>query len=160
MRRLRLVVLAVAAGLSGCGLPGDVMTNPAEAPVEVDPRAAARVITAIRAENGLGPVATDPGLNAVAEEYADALAAAGVVSHNVGGRFSERIRGRGYANAAENLGGGYRSLDEAMAFWVASPGHFANLLLPGATHIGIATAFDAASPYRNFWVLILAQPED
>ncbi|MGD9737839.1 MAG: CAP domain-containing protein [Bauldia sp.] len=162
MRRLLVLLFAAAAALAGCagGLPGDVMVSPAETPVEVSPSAAARMVTAIRAENGFGPVTADPGLNAIAEDYANALAAAGVVNHTVGGSFPERIRGRGYTDAAENLGGGYRSLDEAMAFWVASPGHFANLLTPGATRIGIATAFDGASPYRNFWVLILAAPAD
>lgn len=159
-----LAVLVVAFALAGCAasdrLPGDVMLNPATASVRVDPAAAARLVSAIRAENGFGEVGVDPQLNAIAQDYADAMAEAGVVTHTVGSRFSERIGGRGYGAAAENIGGGYRSLAEAMDFWVASRGHFANLLTPGVTDIGIATAFDADSPYRTFWVLILAEAPD
>lgn len=159
--RRSVFVLIAALLMAGCvaesGLPGTVISNPATAPVRVDPAAAARMVSAVRVDNGLSGVSADAALNAIAQRYADRMAAAGVVSHELGGSFQQRM-GSGYVAAAENIGGGYRSLDEAMAYWIASPGHFANLVTPGVTRIGIASGFNAASPYRTFWVLVLAEP--
>lgn len=157
-----LTVLFVLA-LAACrpALDGEVIANPATAPVAVDPAEAARLLSDIRAAEGLGPVRVSPALNAIAADYALVLASSGVVDHNIGGRLRGRLDAAGYQwrEAGENLGGGYRSLEEAFANWQASPGHNANLLAANVTEMGIATAFNADSPYRTFWVLLVALPE-
>lgn len=164
LRFLPATLFVVAAALSACnaGLPPntEVIDNPATAPVRVDPAEAARMLSEIRAEQGLPPVTASATLTAIAQDYADVLAAAGVVDHHFGSTLAGRLDEGGYvwAIAAENLGGGYRSLAEAFARWEASRSHRENLFAPDVTEIGIATAFNIDSPYRTFWVLLLGRP--
>jgi uncharacterized protein YkwD len=158
------ILLAAFGTLSGCGRvsapEAEVISNPATAPVPVDPAEAARRISALRAEDGLGPIVVSAELTAVAQAYADRLAAAGEVRHDLDGSLRSRLADGGYVwmAAGENIGGGYHSLDEALDRWTASPEHLENLLQPLFTEIGIATGFNIDSPYRTFWVLILAVP--
>ncbi len=158
----RLALLVMLVALAGCTETPqvEVISNPATAPVPVDPAEAARIINAFRADNGVPPVRVNAALNAIAQDYADRLAAYGQLTHELGGNLASRLRRGGYAYlaAGENLGAGYRSIDEAVARWEASPGHRANLLEAPLTQMGIATAFNIDSPYRTFWVLVLAAP--
>jgi uncharacterized protein YkwD len=75
--------------------------------------------------------------------------------------FSERLKAGGYNArvAAENIGAGYHTLAEAFSGWRDSPPHRTNMLLAGATRIGIAAAYAPKSKYRVFWALILAAPD-
>ncbi len=163
---LRLGLMAALLALAACSTAsvptegGEVISHPAEAPVPVDPAEAARIISSVRAENGLGPVTVSAQLNAIAQNYANVLAAKGAVAHDLDGRLQDRLSRAGYTVliAGENIGGGYRSIGEAFDHWEHSPPHLANLLLPPYTKIGIATSFNMSSPYRTFWVLILALP--
>ncbi len=160
MRLRQVIAILFAIGLAGCQ-PGEVISDPATAPVIVDPVEAAQMLSSIRAAQGLGPVRVSSQLNAIAQRYANLLAAEGVVSHTLRGTFADRLRDANYRwlVVGENLGGGYRSLEEAFARWNASPSHRDNLLAVPVTDMGIATAFNASSPYRTFWVLIVALPE-
>jgi len=165
MKLRQVAALALGLALAGCtpelALEGEAISSPALAPVEVDAADAARMLSQIRASEGLSSVVASPTLNAIAQGYADVLARAGVVSHTVDGIFADRLRAGGYVwvVAGENLGGGYRSLEEAFQRWRASPPHNANLLMPEINEVGIATAFNVESPYRTFWVLIVGRSE-
>jgi uncharacterized protein YkwD len=153
------------AALGGCSTVapsserGEIITDPAREPVSVDPQEAARMVSAIRAQYGLNAVTVSAELNALAQDYADQLAAAGEITHDLTGTLRIRLTRAGYAflMASENIGGGYRSIDEAFERWSASRTHLSNMLLP-VTQVGIATGFNIRSPYRTFWVLILAYP--
>jgi uncharacterized protein YkwD len=70
------------------------------------------------------------------------------------------LRRAGYAAsaAAENIAAGQRSLSEAFAGWVASPSHRSNLLLAGATRIGVAAMSAPNSSYRAYWTIVIAAP--
>ena len=87
------------------------------------------------------------------------MARAGVMSHEIGGSFSSRIRKAGIqaGSASENVAMGQASLREAMESWKASSGHRSNMLTRSATRIGLARANDAGG--RPYWALILASPE-
>jgi len=164
MRRgaLFAIFVLLTGALSACMQSGpDVIDTPAAAPVIVRPAEAADLLSGIRAEEGLPRVVVSPTLNAIAEAYADRLAAADEVRHDLGSTLAERLAAGGYLwiEAGENLGGGYRSLEEAFERWYDSAAHRRTMVAPGVTEIGIATAFNAASPYRNFWVLLVARPE-
>jgi hypothetical protein len=50
-------------------------------------------------------------------------------------------------------------LDTAAAASMIS-GYRANMLLKGATRIGIAAVYTPTSKYKVYWALILAEPED
>ena len=164
MRRVARIAIVVllTGGLSACVQSGpEVIDNPATAPVIVSPAEAAAMLSGIRAEEGLPPVGVSARLNAIAGAYAQRLAAAGEVRHDLDSSLGERLAAGGYLwiEAGENLGGGYRSLEEAFQRWYDSPGHRRTMLAPGITEIGIATAFNGASPYRNFWVLLVGRPQ-
>jgi uncharacterized protein YkwD len=164
MLSIRPAVLVLALALAGCG--GEpVATGPIDARFErqvaatrLDPGAAVAALTAYRASHDLGAVRLDPALTAMAQRQADAMVAANTLSHNVAGAFTTRLASAGVdaPEAGENLGGGYFSLDHAMAGWRGSSEHNANLLMRNATRIGIAIAKDPRTRYGVYWALELA----
>jgi uncharacterized protein YkwD len=130
--------------------------------VAVDAAMAASMVSGFRANNGLGAVAVDANLNAIAQAQADAMARADRVSHSLDGRFSSRLLRAGYEAdiAVENIGAGYRTLAEAFSGWRDSPEHRANMLRDGVTRMGIATAYTPGSKYKVFWSMVLAKPSE
>lgn len=129
---------------------------------QLDPAAAASMISGYRQNNGLGPVVLDPGLMQMAEQQARAMATKDKLDHNVAGSFKDRLRKSGYnaRTGAENIGAGYHTLAEAFSGWRDSPPHKANMLLRGATKMGIAAVYVPNTKYKVFWALILAAPDD
>lgn len=130
--------------------------------VRLDAAEAGRILNAYRASRGLGAMRPDPTLMAMAQHQADAMARANSLSHSVGGSFDSRVNRAGLdsVRAAENLGGGYYSTQEAFDGWKKSSGHNANLLMPEATRYGIALAKNPNSQYRAWWALVVAaEPE-
>jgi uncharacterized protein YkwD len=124
--------------------------------------AAVSLISDYRIKNGLPGVQVDERLNAMAEAQAKAMAQRNQLTHDPGGRgFTKRLAASGFnANrAAENIGAGYHTLAEAFSGWRDSPSHNKNMLLPGATRIGIATAYVPNSKYKVFWALVVAEPD-
>jgi uncharacterized protein YkwD len=165
----RLAVVAVGALLSGCLSDGDVVAKDpsfyhsmAKADVKVDAATAASMISGYRKNNGLPPVSVDPELMKLAEAQAQGMASHDKLSHDINRSFRDRLKGGGYraSTAAENVGAGYHTLAEAFSGWRDSPPHRANMLLDGATRMGIAAAYSPKSKYKVFWALILAKPDD
>ena len=76
--------------------------------------------------------------------------------------FNVRLKAAGYdaKTAAENIGAGYHTLAEAFSGWRDSPSHKANLLLKGATRLGIAAVYTPKSKYKVYWAMIIAEPDD
>jgi len=162
------VVLLLSVLLAACGTTPEPAASPtfydnlAKSGQPVDPAAAASIINAYRGTKGLSQVSVDPDLTRVAQDQANAMAAADTLSHEVGGRtFVTRMRASGYDPkiAVENVGAGYHTLAEAFSGWRDSPPHNKNMLTPGVTRMGIATAFAPRSKYKVYWALVLAQPE-
>jgi uncharacterized protein YkwD len=170
-RRARVAGFAVAFAvltlpLAGC-ISGDItggLFAPAHAEasvVKVDARSAAANISRYRAQHGLGPVSANSRLNALAERQARAMASADRMSHNVSGTFRVRLDASGYfvRTAGENIAAGYNDFEDVMARWQTSAPHRNNLLMRGATQIGIGKAYAPGTRYKVFWSLILAAPE-
>jgi uncharacterized protein YkwD len=130
----------------------------ASAEATLDAGTAATMISGYRANNGLGGVSVDPDLMQLAQTQARAMAANDKLDHNVVRDFGSRIAVYRSKTAAENIGAGYHTLAEAFSGWRDSPPHRRNMLLQGATRIGIAAAYAPNSKYRVFWALILAEP--
>ena len=85
------------------------------------------------------------------------------LTHDPGGRgFVERLKASNYdaSRAAENIGAGYHTLAEAFSGWRDSPPHRANMLLKGATRMGIAAVYTPRSKYKVYWSLVIAEPDD
>jgi len=133
----------------------------ATAGAQVDAATAASMISGFRTNNGLTPVTVDPALMKMAEAQAQAMASRDKLDHDAISTFRDRLK-QGYRarTAAENVGAGYHTLAEAFSGWRDSPPHRANMLLSGATRMGIATAYSPKSKFKVFWALILAEPDD
>jgi hypothetical protein len=175
-RRNRLVVARLVAGacaltvIAGCSGFGD--REPSGEPsfyrdlarpgAELDAAAAASMISGYRQNNGLTPVALDAQLMRLAHDQAQAMAARDRLDHNVGRPFTERMKASGFDAkiAAENISAGYHTIAEAFSGWRDSPPHRANMLLRGATQMGIAAVYVPGSKYKVFWSLIVAAPDD
>ena len=129
---------------------------------QLDTAAAASMISGYRANNNLPAVTLDPDLTRLAQAQADIMAKRDKLDHNVGKPFVARLRASGYdaKSAAENISAGYHTLAEAFSGWRDSPPHRENMLLQGASRIGIAAAYAPNSKYRVYWALILAAPGD
>jgi uncharacterized protein YkwD len=116
----------------------------------------AAMVSQYRREHGLSAVKTDPQLAEIAERQAKAMAAAGIMDHNVAGSFGSRIAGAHTGRAAENIAAGTKTWAETLRAWQTSPGHNANLLQPQADSIGIAVARNDQTQYKTFWALVIA----
>ncbi|MCC1480163.1 CAP domain-containing protein [Roseibaca sp. Y0-43] len=102
-------------------------------------------INAARASAGLGPLALDAGLSRMAQSHACDMADRGYFAHTApdGSGLVERARGvglSGFCQLAENIARGQRDIPTVMRIWLNSPGHRANLLDPGLTHVGLGRA--------------------
>lgn len=113
---------------------------------------------AARAGVQLGALALDPALMGVAREHAQTMAAAGILSHDVGGPLTLRLAAHGYrfAHAGENVAAGYAGPGAVMQGWFGSPGHYANIVNPTFTAIGFGVADDARGV--RFWCAVFALP--
>lgn len=116
----------------------------------------AAMISQYRREHGLSAVKTDPQLTEIAERQAKAMAAAGIMDHNVAGSFGSRISAAHTGRAAENIAAGTKTSAETFRAWQTSPGHNANLLQPQADSIGIAVARNDQTQYKTYWALVIA----
>jgi len=157
---LGALLIAFSLGVAACSTTGGGARQVSA--IQVDAARAAQLISAYRAQNGLGPVKVESRLMRVAARYARVMGERDKIKHGIGGSLPKRLGAAGYdwGYAAENLAASYSSLDEAMAGWKASPGHRRNLLSPYATEIGIAAvATPPGSEHRNYWALVLATPQ-
>ncbi len=159
----------LALMLAGCGTTDTIpdtqpafYTNLAKTGQPVNAEAAASLLSDYRTARGLPAVTVDPELTRFAQDQANAMARADNLSHEVGGRsFTSRIKASGLSaqRAVENVGAGYHTLAEAFSGWRDSPSHNKNMLAPGMTRMGIATANAPNSKYKVYWALVLAEPD-
>ncbi len=160
-----LAVLALVAltACAGTYVPKDEPSfrrDLARPNAQLDAAAAASMISGYRANSGLPAVTLDPTLMQIAKAQARAMAARNKLSHHVAKPFAARLKGSGYdaERAAENIAAGYHTLAQAFSGWRESPEHKSNMLLAGATRMGIAAVYAPTSKYKVFWSLILAEP--
>jgi hypothetical protein len=83
-----------------------------------------------RRAGGLAPLTGSSQLSAAADSYCRRMAAAGTLSHDLGGPFADRVRAWNLpADAAgENIAAGQPTPEQAVNAWMGSAGHRANLL--------------------------------
>ena len=162
----RAVVGLMLAGLSAaCGRlggPAHVEEIADVAYVPADPDKGMRLINAYRAENGIAALTLDPDLTRLAGDYARHLAEAGQMTHDLApyGGLETRLKAGGYAyaTAGENLGQGYRTLEQVIAGWKKSPAHDRGMKDTDMTRMGIASAANPRKAGDIYWCLIVAKP--
>ena len=103
--------------------------------------------------------------NALAESarlHAEDMAHYDYFSHSGrdGSNPAERVERAGYRYRAtgENIAAGQTSAEDAMATWIASPEHCANLMNPAFTEMGAAFAVDSGSKMGVYWTQTFGRP--
>jgi uncharacterized protein YkwD len=73
---------------------------------------------------------------------------------------AQRVERAGYRYRAtgENIAGGQMQAEDAMAAWVKSPEHCANLMNPAYTEMGVAYAVDPGSDMGVYWAQAFGLP--
>lgn len=143
--------------------------NPPIDPTNADPTGSAPITwpsdllaahNAIRSAAGLGTLSTDSDLAAAAQMFANEISRTGRLSHTGEGGTSpeDRMVAAGYpfgppgSAVGENLAGGQPSVAEAVAGWMSSPPHKANILQPIYTDVGFGYAYRMQGAIRHVWV--------
>ncbi|MFE7515579.1 CAP domain-containing protein [Streptomyces sp. NPDC057540] len=106
-----------------------------------------------REKAGCGPLRSERRLRAAAQAHADDMAARDYYEHRSpeGRDAGDRISGAGYAWSTwgENIHRGPKTPERAMADWMDSPGHRANILNCSFKDIGVGVTLAANGPW---WV--------
>jgi uncharacterized protein YkwD len=115
-----------------------------------------------RLKVGHDPLVRSDRLNHAAWRYSWDMALNNAWSHlGSDNRWTEdRIADEGYlfSKFGENIFRGAGTAEEAMAWWKTSPGHWANILDPEFTEIGVALAYNADSESGYYWTQVFARP--
>ena len=118
------------------------------------PAGPAAMISTYRLQHGEARVIPDSTLDRIAHAQAAAMAARDVLDHGVLGPFSSRVAASKAERAAENIAYGYDSFAKTLGQWIDSPEHRKNLLMHGASKVGVASAKSATG--RTYWAMVIA----
>jgi hypothetical protein len=143
MKQTLLLSLGLALGSCGSSI------------AQVAPAAPATLISNFRAQHGEGKVTLDPALNRIAQAQATAMASKDELDHGALAPFGSRVASAGAERAAENIAYGYASFDKTLGQWIESQEHRKNLLLHGASRVGVAHA-ESAKTHRTYWAMEIA----
>ncbi len=78
-----------------------------------------------------------------------------VLDHGVLGPFSSRVASSKSERAAENIAYGHDSFPKTLGQWIDSSEHRRNLLMHGASKVGVASA-KSATTGRTYWAMVIA----
>lgn len=92
-------------------------------------------INNLRMSQGLNPLTVDANITGIAQDWANSMALADGISHRADLRAG--VTGN-WSTLGENVGVG-PSVDSLMQAFIASPGHYKNLVDPRFTHVGVGT---------------------
>jgi uncharacterized protein YkwD len=136
------LVLALTAALLAAPAATAAPTAPVapaapNAPSPGDESAFVSRINSLRASRGLSQLQVSGELVRVARSWTERMVSDGRISHNpnVGSQVNEP-----WQRLGENVGVGY-GVDDLMDAFVASPAHYANLVDPAWTHVGVGVVW-------------------
>jgi Cysteine-rich secretory protein family len=118
------------------------------------PSHSTEMISNYRLQNGEGKVTSDPVLIRIAHEQARAMATKDTLDHGVLGPFSSRVASTDSGRAAENIAFGYDNFAKTLDQWIESARHRRNLLMHGASRVGVASAKSPTG--RTYWAMVIA----
>jgi uncharacterized protein YkwD len=135
------------------------------------PQRALRAVNAARAEArrcgatlhpSAPPLVWAEPLARAAQAHANDMAAHSRFDHvgSDGSRVTERVTRAAYRwrHVGENIAAGVGDVEAALAGWLNSPGHCANIMNPRFTAMGVAFAVDPASEAGVYWAQVFAAP--
>lgn len=110
------------------------------------------------------PLTWNPALGRAALAHSRYMSAQRHFSHRArnGSMAAERAQQAGYRwrRIGENIASGQESPQEAVAGWMASPGHCANIMNPAFTEMGAAYALDPQRKHAViFWTQVFGTPK-
>lgn len=120
------------------------------------------MVNAYRRENGVGPLALDPGLTPLAQAQADLMkrhdSLQAAMSEHHGLR--ARLVAVGYQSrtAGENIAVGQLTFRDVLTAWQNSRGHNRNLLDADFTHVAIVAAQDPSARFKVYWAMVFSKP--
>jgi hypothetical protein len=123
-------------GLLVCFLPGAPASAGPDDPAS-DEAWFVDLVNAARAQAGVAPLTVDAELTGLARDWAAQMAAAGKISH--ANPISAGVT-QDWQKLGENVGKG-PAVDPIMDAFIASPGHYANLMDPAFTRIGVGVVW-------------------
>jgi uncharacterized protein YkwD len=139
MKLLPISITLLAVALAGCGSLS--ITGTPET---------ATSLNGFRASHGLSQLRTDGSLAALASEHSADMARRDSLDHN-GFMTSRGPRGA----RAENVAYGCKESACVIQQWVNSSGHRKNMLIPGLTRYGLASATSASG--KTYWTLLVGE---
>lgn len=108
------------------------------------------------------PLAWNSALGVAAQRHSRAMANDNFFAHrgHDGDWPADRARGAGYRGRqiGENIAAGQGAPGTAMAGWLASPGHCANLMNPMFTQVGAGVAENSRSDEGVYWTMLFGAP--
>lgn len=160
---------------SGNGVAWIVLATPLEPPAAGDARTVgARVLALVNEARGVArrcgwkrfeaapPLSRSDALDRAAIAHARDMAARSRMEHagSDGSTPAERATRAGYRwrKVGENVAAGQPTPEQAVAEWLESPRHCANLMDPGYTEMGIGFAADPASAAAVYWAQVFGAP--
>jgi uncharacterized protein YkwD len=139
MKLLSIAIALLAFGLAGCGSLS--LTGTPET---------ATSLNGFRAAHGLSQLRTDATLIALASAHTADMARRDSLDHD-GFMTSRGPRGA----RAENVAYGCKDPACVIQQWVNSSGHRKNMLIPGLTRYGLASATSPSG--RTYWTLLVGE---
>ena len=143
-RNQRRIVFVIVATLAAVG---SMFAERAE-PVAASPSDEAAFVAAlnqVRIDNGLPPFTVNVELSNLSRAHAQVMADAGEIFH--GNPISAGYTG-GWSKLGENVGVG-ANVQVLVDAFVASPGHFANIIDPSFTEIGVGVVWLDSALYTT-----------
>jgi uncharacterized protein YkwD len=115
-----------------------------------------------RAFNAARPVRWNDALAEASRLHAEDMARYNYFSHSGrdGSDPAQRVERAGYRyrSTGENIAAGQMKPEEAVAGWIKSPEHCANLMNPAFTEMGVAFAVDRRSEMGVYWAQAFGTP--
>ena len=115
-----------------------------------------------RAFNAARPVRWNDSLAEASRLHAEDMARYNYFSHSGrdGSDPAQRVERAGYRyrSTGENIAAGQMKPEDAVAGWIKSPGHCANLMNPAFTEMGVAFAVDPRSEMGVYWTQAFGTP--
>ncbi|WP_374622227.1 CAP domain-containing protein [Devosia sp.] len=164
LSRRGLFALALMPVLAACSSTVVPMPGPGAglSPPQLTQGAILAAINGTRARYGKPPLRYNTQLESAARVQARLMASKDQLSHDLGLSLHRRVVDSGFVGASgENVAGGQRTLEQAIAGWLNSKGHRETLLSTRFEEFGLAVAAVPAgknSRYGIYWAFIAGGP--